>query len=179
MGFPVFASGDVLNASDMNAVGLWRVATGSFSAASSFDVIGFSSDYRYYKLVYSAQRVDTVGNTIFYAQLFDGATARTTGYYASAFFSSYLGTTGVGYTTNNGSSFMAGLADSGQPGLQSFDIFGTPSFSMTGNAWDVGSARQYTLGANRFTSEAYDRIRFTGSAGTVTGTWRLYGYKES
>lgn len=175
---------EILTSGDVNTYlansGLVYVAGGSFTGATSFDVTGFSSAYTYYKLEFRAQRVDTTGGLLFYGQLYSGATARTTTYYATAFFSSYLGTTGVGYTTNNGSSFMAGFADSGGYGIQSFDIQGmnSASFTMTGNAWDSGSARQYTLGASHFVTETNDKIRMSVSTGTATGTWRLYGYRE-
>jgi hypothetical protein len=55
MTYPVFASGDVLNASDMNAVGLWLVKTQAVgTGVSSVAVTGaFSSDYDNYKVVYS------------------------------------------------------------------------------------------------------------------------------
>lgn len=184
MAVKTFSVSEVLTASDTNTYlansGLVYVAAGSFTGATSFDVTGFSSTYKYFRLEFSTQRVDTSGNAVLYGQLYNGATARTTGYYASAFFSSYLGSTGVGYTSNNGSNFMAGLADSGGTGLQAFDIFGMTSanFTLTGNAWDVGSARQYMIGANHFVNETNDKIRFSASAGTMTGTWRLYGYRE-
>lgn len=49
MTFPVFANGDVLNASDMNAVGLWKIAATSFSASSLVEVNNcFSSNYDNY-----------------------------------------------------------------------------------------------------------------------------------
>lgn len=184
MAIKTFTAGSVLTASDTNTylanAGLVYVNGGSFTGATSFDVTGFSSTYTYYKLVYRAIRADTSGALVFYGQLYSGATARTTGYYASAFFTSYLGTTGVGYTANNSSSFMAGLADSGGYGIQSFDIQGMTSatFTITGNAWDYGNARQYALGASHAVSETNDKIRMSVSTGTATGTWRLYGYRE-
>ncbi len=53
MTYPVFATGDVLNASDMNAVGLWLVKTQTIgSGVSSVTVTGaFSADYDNYKIV--------------------------------------------------------------------------------------------------------------------------------
>lgn len=51
---PVFTSGSVLTAAQMNAVGLWLVKAGSFSGATSHSVDSvFSSDYRNYRLVFS------------------------------------------------------------------------------------------------------------------------------
>ena len=46
MSFPVFASGDVLNASDMNGVGLWLVKTQTIGTGVSSVVVtgAFSAD---------------------------------------------------------------------------------------------------------------------------------------
>lgn len=177
---PTFTTGSVLTAAQMNQVGLWRVGGGSFVGASSFDVIGFSSDYKFYRLEYSAQRVDTTGNTTLVAQLYSGATARTTTYYGSGFYTSYLGTSGVGFATNNGASFTISFADSGGKNIASYDIAGMTSqtFSCTGNFWDAGNARQYMNGASHFVTETNDKIRISTTGGTITGEWRLYGYRE-
>lgn len=181
MTYPVFATGDVLNASDMNAVGLWQAGSGSFSAAASFDVTGFSADYSYYRLIFSAKRADSNSTSVLYAQLVNGATVRNTAYYASAFFTSYLGTTGVGYTADNAANFVIGFSTFTGSGVSSFDIFGVNSnyMSLTGTAWDYSNARQYLIGAQHDVSETNDKLRITPSAGTVTGSWRLYGYRTA
>ena len=53
MTYPVFASGDVLNASDMNAVGMWLVKTQTIgTAVSSVQVTNaFSTNYRNYLIL--------------------------------------------------------------------------------------------------------------------------------
>ena len=62
MTFPVFATGDVLNASDMNAVGMWLVKSQTVgSGVSSVTVTGaFSSDYDNYRIVYA----NAIGSSI-------------------------------------------------------------------------------------------------------------------
>ena len=51
MTYPVFASGDVLNASDMNGVGLWKISSTAITAGvSSITVSGFSADYDSYRI---------------------------------------------------------------------------------------------------------------------------------
>jgi hypothetical protein len=185
MAIKTFTTGEVLTASDTNTYlansGLVYVAGGSFTAASTIDVTGFSSTYKYFRLEFVAKRVDTTGNTTLYAQLYSGATARTTAYYSSAFFTSYLGTTGVGYASNNSSSFLFSLSDSGSPGITAYDIYGMTSeiMTMTGTFFDTGGARQYLSGAIHNVSETNDKLRIvTASPATVTGNWRLYGYRE-
>ena len=55
MSYPVFASGDVLNASDMNAVGLWRVKSQTVGTAVASVTVAsaFSADYDNYRVIYS------------------------------------------------------------------------------------------------------------------------------
>jgi hypothetical protein len=48
---PDFTNGTALDASSLNAVGLWRIATTSFSSAPSVEIQNcFSSDFRNYKV---------------------------------------------------------------------------------------------------------------------------------
>ena len=76
MAYPTFASGDVLNASDMNAVGLWLVKTQTIgNAVSSQAVTGaFSSSYDNYLVTVSGG----VGSTNIELRIQLGAT--TTNY---------------------------------------------------------------------------------------------------
>lgn len=54
MSFPVFAIGDVLNASDMNAVGMWKIASTGTTSSSNLIVDNvFTTDYTNYRLVFS------------------------------------------------------------------------------------------------------------------------------
>ena len=54
---------EILTSSDVNTyltnAGLVYVGAGTISASNSFDVTGFSSTYRYYRLVMSMKRVDS------------------------------------------------------------------------------------------------------------------------
>jgi hypothetical protein len=54
MSFPVFASGDVLNASDMNAVGMWLVASRTFTSTTNAQQIDncFTSDFANYLIMF-------------------------------------------------------------------------------------------------------------------------------
>lgn len=52
MTFPSFAAGEVLRAQDMNAVGMWQVASTSFTSSPGVEVQNcFTSDYRNYKVL--------------------------------------------------------------------------------------------------------------------------------
>lgn len=81
MGFPVFASGDVLNASDMNAVGLWLITSGNRSGAASytFDNV-FTSQYLNYRIVLSHLNVASAGRAVRLNYRASGSTNAATNY---------------------------------------------------------------------------------------------------
>lgn len=164
--------------------GMELISSGTVTSATSFQITGFSSSYEYYKLQLLLRRSDTVGATTLYAQIYNGATPRTNAYYAAAGFSSYLGTQGVGYTSNNSSNFFLFNADSGvtgSAGLGSYEISGmnNGSFNMLGKHWDVQNARTYEIGAYRNAVDTNDRLNVTVTTGQVTGSWKLYGYRNN
>jgi hypothetical protein len=79
MTFPVFASGDVLNASDMNAVGTWLVDSHTFTTVSSVTRSNvYTSNYTNYMHTLTLTAVPTQG--ILTIQFTVGGTATTTNY---------------------------------------------------------------------------------------------------
>ena len=61
MSYPVFASGDVLNASDMNGVGLWLVKTQVIGTAVSSVTVtsAFTTDYDQYMITVTGGTFNT------------------------------------------------------------------------------------------------------------------------
>jgi hypothetical protein len=54
MTFPVFSAGEVLRAQDMNAVGLWKIASTGTTSSSNLIVDNvFTAEYTNYRLVFS------------------------------------------------------------------------------------------------------------------------------
>ena len=106
MTFPVFASGDVLNASDMNAVGLWLVKTQTIgSAVSSVSVTNaFSSNYENYYITVSGGVAS--GNCDLGIQI----GAATSNY---LWMLAYGGIDAVGWTKTNGSGSSIQFTGSG------------------------------------------------------------------
>lgn len=180
MSFPVFASGDVLNASDMNAVGLWLVKSQAVgSGVSSVTVTGaFSANYDNYRIIYeggvgSAQHVITVQLKV------SGGSASSTGYYQG--FSGYTfagAATGAG--VNNGSSFVySGGGDTGYSHA-TFDLFGPFDARYT----KIGGSMWYSTYAGSMAgvhavSTSYADFIIAPNTGTLTGgTIRVYGYRD-
>lgn len=181
MGYPVFASGDVLTAADMNAVGMWKADGATFTGATTFDVTGFSSNYNRYRLMIQTRRVDTTGMGTFVAKLHNGGTPISTGYYEGTASFSYLGTVASAYTRNNGSDWVFGNSDSAfAQSLWTYDLAGNSTLGLTFvmSGASVGEAKGYNGGGMNNTSSAFDRIRITYDYGTHTGRWILYGYKD-
>ena len=88
MTFPVFASGDVLNASDMNAVSGWLVASGSNSNTTSLVIDNcFSADYANYRIVFTATG-GAAGTADAFVQFRVGSTPTATNYFYNTIFSS-------------------------------------------------------------------------------------------
>lgn len=176
MTFPVFASGDVLNASDMNAVGVWLVKTQTIgSAVSSVQVTSaFTTDYRSYKVVVS----DCTPSTTLSINITLGATATNyswTGYYVDPATGTLNANSSSG--TTSWASFMPGTT-AGLSGF--FDLIdpfeARPTKIFAANARD-GLTIDYQGLLKDTTS--YTSFTLTTTTGTLTGgTIRVYGFKE-
>lgn len=178
MTFPVFASGDVLNASDMNAVGLWLIKTQTIgTTVSSVEVTGvFSADYDNYRIIISGG----VGSTTQQLLMTLGATA--TGYYWGV-----QGSTFAGVTSNNGAQntsswraggastlILTGVIDVFNPFLAQETHY-CSSFLLPATS---GGVMQNGGGfLNNTTS--YTAFTITPDSGTLTGgTIAVYGWRD-
>ena len=180
MTFPVFSTGEVLTASDMNAVGLWLVKSQTIgSGVSSVTVTdAFSSTYDNYRVIVSGG-----ANTIAAgANVQLGAS--TTAYYSaqgyitfSADGTSYLRNDNAASWVNIGSAFQNGLA-------LDITLFNPGIAKYTGLA--INSRTDYrTNGAASFgggihaVATAYTGFTFSSGSGTMTGgTIRVYGFRN-
>lgn len=181
MSYPSFSVGETLRASDMNAVSMWKAGGAAFTAVTSVDITGFSSNYTRYRLVLETRRVDTAGAGTMLADLRNGSTPISTGYYQGSASFSYLGAVASLYTRNNGSNFLFGGSDSFSAfSFYQYDIRAQTGFGLTfnGTGYFTGAAYSLTNGGAVGSSSAFDRIRITFDYGTHTGRWNLYGYKD-
>jgi hypothetical protein len=177
MTFPVFASGDVLNASDMNAVGLWLVKTQAVgSGVASVTVTGaFSADYDNYLVTYDGGTAST--GTQLAMKL--GSTA--TGYYGTLIYAQYSATTVLANVPDNNAVRWNYVGDAQTTWTHLAVRLSNPYkttrtvFSCTYNAATVsGTTNGFLDNATSYT--AFDIIAGTG---TLTGgTIRVYGYRN-
>lgn len=185
MTFPVFASGDVLNAAEMNAVGLWLVKAQTISVASATQDITacFSSDYSNYRVEIDGLTTSAIIGL--QMQLLVGTTPTATGYYWSG-----LEVTTAGAVTGSGGANVTG-------GTLQIIGFTTPS-GATMEVWAPNKATRtsYTSGGVDMRTAGVSPYRaatgfqdsntqftgfrlLTGGATTITGgTVRVYGYRN-
>jgi hypothetical protein len=176
MSYPSFITGEVLTATDMNAVGLWLVKTQTVgTGVSSVAVTGaFSADYDNYMITYNGGTSSSSG--IIGLRL--GATA--TNYKTSFIYTSWNNTVAAAGSTTDTSFTRFGrhAASSQSTGVcQLFNPFATAPTRFVGvdiSATDGGS---YVGVMDNTTS--YTEFTLIPNTGTLTGgTIRVYGYRN-
>ena len=176
MTYPVFTAGDVLRATDMNALGLWLVKTQTIgTGVASQQVTGaFSADYDDYLITVSGGTAST--NTVL--AMYFGAV--TTGYRWNFMYGSFNNTGAVAGTLNNASILYVGTVATN--GITAAITVNSPFLSKptavlgSGGSPGVfsGVVQGYEPNATSFTS-----FFLLPSTGTLTGgTINVYGYKK-
>jgi hypothetical protein len=185
MTFPIFAAGDVLRATDMNAVGMWKVASVSFTNASTSSPVVFlgcfSSTYKNYLLKWNTSSGGA--NQEIFGQFLSGSTPATTNDYRFA----QTGSNNFSQVANNGNSAIGGLsmgytlANGASGGETSFYnpnlavrtvFFGDFIYDDGGTLIGRRYAGLHNL------ANAYTGFRFYPNAGVMTGTATIYGYTD-
>lgn len=181
MTFPTFNNGDVLPASDLNAIGLWLVKSQTIGNGVTSVIVSdcFNSDFENYKIVISGG-TQSAANGLLTMQLRTGGTTSATLYFNTFIYSPYTG--GVLTANTNGGTGWAYVASAlGNSGWTcSIDVLQprVPAYTtiLGSNArGDLGGTVQGYHGV--FT--AYESAVFTVGAGTMTGgTIQVYGYRK-
>lgn len=179
MPFPVFASGDTLNASDMNAVGLWLVKTQTIGSAVSSVTVSdaFSATYDNYKIIISGGS----GSADMTLRLQLGAT--TTGYYWINHLTTYATGADSSSTGNNTSSFTIGGANTTTI-YSNIDLMNPFTAENTIFQGGFGYSNSLVQAASSMAGIQNSTTSFTAftvstSTGTITGgEIRVYGYKN-
>jgi hypothetical protein len=176
MSFPSFASGEVLTAADMNAVGLWLVKSQAVgTGVSSVTVTGaFSADYDNYKVIYA----DGAGSTIAVINMRLGSTAA--GYFNAGMIVPYTGATSASQNNNAAQWSPVGVFASDYANLN-FEILSPFLSKKTFIAWDYLYATGEYIRAGGYLNDTSSYTSFTiiTGGGTLTGgTIRVYGYRK-
>ena len=179
MSFPVFALGDVLNASDMNAVGLWLVKSVSVgSGVSAVDVTSaFSSEYDNYMISYSEIDSSVNGGGLF-LRFGTVASPVTSNYKFAGLFFGYTGTNINVNQNAPGYWEVGGLSTdkiSGQFFVNAPNL-ATPSFYTSQFARFDAS---FVLAGIQNDLTQHTAFHLYPSSGTITGgTIRVFGIRK-
>ena len=179
MTFPVFVSGEVLRATDMNAVGMWLVKTQTVgTGVSQIDVTGaFSADYENYKITYTGGNTSTSMNI----RMRMGAT--TSNYYSSLIYNTFASSTPLGVAQNNTQPQWewAGATNttSNMVDITLLTPFATERTRMISN-WCPDDASGYSSNVLLDTTSytGFSLLPGVGGATFTGGTVRVYGYRN-
>jgi hypothetical protein len=179
MPVPDFSPGEKLTADAMDSIGLWRIASSTFTsqAVIHFQNV-FTSKYSNYKVIISNFSRSAIGNLSF--RLSAGGTVSSTAYYmgAAGFYSS-----GVSASDNLSNSVIMNClyCNTTPQGASWFDVYNpavAAQTAFTGQyTFNVGTDSGIrNWGGSHQVATAYDGIYF--SEGTFTGTITIYGYRK-
>jgi hypothetical protein len=184
MSFPSFATGEVLTAADMNAVGLWLVKTQTVGTGVSSVTVNnaFSADYSNYKIVFSGGQSSIAEKM--HLQLAASGTVSSTLYYGTLSWVNVGSGAVSGAADNNGAQFSfaggsVGAVDGGASAT--FDLLNPFEAKRTRihNAQTAYGTVYGTYTGVHDVATSYDGFRFTMGSGTLTGgTIRVYGYRN-
>lgn len=181
MTFPVFASGDVLNASDLNAVSGWLVKTQTVGTAVSSVTVSscFSSDYDSYVVNYAggtgsvaaaglriAFNVDTANNYYSNGQYQTAGIATIN----AVTFGAVTGLITIGYVDTGDFSINMTINNPNKALNTTF----VNQFTALGSASRVGFISGWSIATGANTG-----FTLSPSSGTISGgTIRVYGYRN-
>lgn len=190
MPVPVFTSGEVLTAANMNQIGLWQVASGSFSSITSASPLVLSNvlttDYPHYKIVMSWTQATAGG--FLNIRLRNAGGLISTGTYDIQTLENYTTTVAASGALNLTS--WTNLAYNYNLGFQSFfngDLtFATVAQPTQLNGIGVtkrtGASGNFIYTQNSVNMENTATIA-TGlniypDGGAMTGSYKIYGYRN-
>lgn len=179
MPFPTFASGDVLNASDMNAVGLWLVKTQTIGSGASSVVVtsAFSASYDNYLITISGGTASANGSASLQLNNSTGTTYSAVGTYGN-----FNVNSGVTYNPAAATRWTDALVI-GTSTYQAHIYLSSPFASRPTTGWtDSASNASYykfsLLDTSTNSSTGFTITPVTGGVTFTGGTVRVYGYRN-
>ena len=176
MTYPVFASGDVLNASDMNGVGLWLVKSQTVGSTVGTVAVTdcFNSNFRNYRVTFEGGSQSTNDNAL---QL---QFANTTGHYASMRYDSWNGVGSGTLGSSNLTFAYFGLSGTANQCTFSMDVFAPNLAQITKYSGAFTSNNFFGTGGGVYfqtTQLTGFTIIFPGYTNTG-GVVKVYGYRD-
>jgi len=177
---PVFSSGAVLTAAQMNSVGMWLVKSQAVGAGASNVVVtnAFSADFDNYKITLTGGTGSSIAN---YSMVL-GSTL--TGYYSSRIKNQPNSGTPTGNGIDNtGNWGYFGQGNTGwinvncdllNPFLSKMTVYNGSYIIENGSSSEIGTTQGFQTSTTSFTG-----FTLTFGSTTVTGaTLRVYGYRN-
>jgi hypothetical protein len=181
MSYPSFSVGEVLTAADMNAVGLWKVASGTLSlSTTATNVTGvFSSTYKQYRILLNYTARSTTNRVDM--RYINGTTPTSSGYYQAGIAPDFASNTTLYMQRSNNDPQLYGIGTaSAQLGV-SFDIFNANKADVTmhqGHMNDRNSGYVYSFGGLQTSSTVFTGFQLFTSTGTATVEYQVFGYRD-
>ena len=190
MGYPSFSTGEILTASDMNRVGLWRIETKDVTAVATMDFTGvFSTDYRAYLIEWNYTQNTSTGDL--YMQFRDAGGVIASNYtwgWGGSFTSSGVSQfAGFSYQTTASTSCFIGTGSTATNKASGRLELWNPQDSgiVYGSGQGVSHNYAATLtqvnisgGMTHNATATRTGFRLLTNAGTVTGKFSLYGIRN-
>lgn len=184
MTFPSFSAGEVLRATDMNAVGMWRVTTITPTPGTTIAVNNcFTSDYTNYTILVTPISLASASDITLRLRV-GGTPDTSANYFLANIFVENTSIQSLGENgTTNWRAMNIGFAGSAGRNSLKFDLYGpavaTPTrYQMNNGGWS-GTQVRYRSGVGfHDLSTAYDGFELTASS-NITATIAVYGYNRT
>ena len=181
MTYPSFSAGDVLAASDMNAVGLWKTGATKTTNVANLDVQScFSSSYDNYRVVISVINASAISNLRL--RVLSGTNTPDTGLVYDRFGFSWSSSATNQASANEASLYLGAITNASNTRLNvSFDIY-EPNNALETKilpyAWWSSGGDVAFMACRIETTTAYTGLRLFCDSGNLTGSMRVYGYQN-
>jgi hypothetical protein len=181
MTFPSFSVGEVLRAQDMNAVGLWKVASGTLSlTTTATNVTGvFSSTYKNYLVLLNITARSTSNR--FDMRYIVGTTPTSANYYQGGIASDYASNTTLYFQRSNNDNQLYFDTTTNVASYR-LDIFqpndATVATRHHGQHASVGTGYSFAFGGVQTALTAFTGFQLFTSTGTMTVEYQVFGYQN-
>jgi len=183
MPVPIFTTGEVLTAANMNQIGLWHITTVSPTPATTIAINNcFSSSFNSYRIIATPIGVAASISTDTSLQLRAGGVANVTQYYQTTIFAEAA--TLFSNSENNTASFRF-LATASSTTVYNFvtaeihsPFLATPTrYENVHSGWGGTNTRQRRTTGFHDHAISYDGFQLTAPS-NITATISVYGYNK-
>jgi hypothetical protein len=180
MPVPDFSPGEVLTASAMDSIGLWKVASGSLSLTTSYsNVTGvFGANYRKYRVIFNVTARSTTNRVDM--RYLVGTSPIASNYYQGGIGGDWSANNPVYYQRSNNDLQFFGLSGNNVLSI-AIDIFNAQNAAFTGHVGTAVSGDTsygYTIGGAQNSTSLVTGFQLATSTGTATVEYQVFGYRD-